>query len=366
MQTREHYIGLMSGTSLDGVDAVLAEFSGEAPPRPLHSAYQAFPPGLRQTLLALNQAGGNELERASLAGNQLAGIYAETVAEVLRQASLPAAQIRAIGCHGQTVRHRPDAGFTIQIGNPALLAELTGIGVVADFRSRDIAAGGQGAPLVPAFHDALFRDAEKFRVIVNIGGIGNLTCLPPQGEAYGFDCGPGNILMDGWCERHTGQAYDRDGAWAESGKPIPALLAALQAHAFFRQPPPKSTGRDDFNLAWLAPHLSEHYAPEAVQATLLHLTASSITDAIHRHAAQAEEVYLCGGGAHNLALRRLLAQQLAPCHVSDTDELGVPANWVEAFAFAWLARQTLHGQPGNLPAVTGARHPCILGAIYPA
>ncbi len=366
MPTSEYYIGLMSGTSLDGVDAVLVEFTGETPPRPLHSAYQAFPRDLRQILLALNQTGDNELERASLAGNQLAGIYAETVVEVLRLASLPAAQIRAIACHGQTVRHRPDLGFTIQLGNPALLAELSGISVVTDFRSRDIAAGGQGAPLVPAFHRALFRDAKKFRVIVNIGGISNLTCLPPQGTAYGFDCGPGNLLMDGWCERHTGQAYDQDGAWAESGKPIPGLLAALQTHAFFHQPPPKSTGRDDFSLAWLESYLLAHYMPEDTQATLLHLTASAIADAIHRHAARAEEIYLCGGGAHNLALRRLLAQQLMPRHVSGTDELGVPANWVEAFAFAWLARQTLHGLPGNLPAVTGARHPCVLGALYPA
>jgi anhydro-N-acetylmuramic acid kinase len=361
----EHYVGLMSGTSLDGIDAVLAGFDGSCC-QLLHSHFQPFDATLRAELLALNQPGDNELERAALAANHLSRSYATAVQALLQQAGIQAKQIQAVGCHGQTVRHRPDLGFTIQLANPSLLAELTQIPVVADFRSRDIAAGGQGAPLVPAFHAALFRQTSVHRVIVNIGGISNLTDLPPQGKVMGFDCGPGNLLMDHWTRLHLGQDYDRDGAWAENGSVIPALLQQLLAEPFFAATPPKSTGRDLFNPGWLQTHLPPGSAAADVQATLLQLTVDGIVDAIRRNCAGAREIYLCGGGAHNSALRRSLKQQLPECAIDLTDALGVAADWVEAFAFAWLARQTVHGKPGNLPEVTGARGSRILGAIYPA
>lgn len=355
----------MSGTSLDGIDAVLATFEDNTC-KLLHSQFTPFDEALRVELLALNSAGENELERAALAANELSRRYATTIRTLLEKAEIRAAQVRAIGCHGQTVRHRPDLGFTIQLANPALLAELTGIAVVADFRSRDLAAGGQGAPLVPAFHAALFRHPERHRVIVNIGGISNLTSLPPHGTVLGFDCGPGNLLLDAWTTQHLGHPYDKDGAWAAGGQPIPELLRQLLAEPFFAAPPPKSTGRDLFNLAWLAHFLSPDFPPVDVQATLLELTATGIAAAIQDHCSTASEIYLCGGGAHNGTLVRRLKQSLPNRSIAPTDDLGVNADWVEAFAFAWLARQTLSGQPGNLPEVTGAKGARILGAIYPA
>ncbi len=276
------------------------------------------------------------------------------------------AQVRAIGCHGQTIRHRPERGYTLQIGNMALLAELSGIAVVGDFRSRDIAAGGQGAPLVPAFHDRLLRHADIHRVIVNIGGIANLTDLPPDAAVSGFDCGPGNLLMDAWCLRHTGMAYDANGAWAASGKVLPELLARMLAEPFFELPPPKSSGRDLFNTDWLQEKLTGSEAAEDVQATLLELTCRSIAQAIELHCGSAREIYLCGGGAHNRTLRNRLSVLLPACAIGTTDDLGVSGDYLEALAFAWLARQALHNEAGNLPAVTGARHHCVLGAIYPA
>lgn len=355
----------MSGTSLDGIDAVLAAFENDTC-KLLHSQFIPFDEALRVELLALNSAGTNELERAALAANELSRRYAAAVQALLGKAEIRAGRVKAIGCHGQTVRHRPDLGFTIQLANPALLAELTGIAVVADFRSRDIAAGGQGAPLVPAFHAALFRHLERHRVIVNIGGISNLTSLPPRGGVIGFDCGPGNLLLDAWTARHLGQPYDKDGAWAASGQPIPELLRRLLTEPFFAAPPPKSTGRDLFNLPWLAHFLSPDFAPADVQATLLELTVKGVASAILDHCSTASEIYLCGGGAHNGALVRRLKQSLPSRNVAPTDDLGVNADWVEAFAFAWLARQALNGNPGNLPEVTGAKGARILGAIYPA
>jgi anhydro-N-acetylmuramic acid kinase len=247
-----------------------------------------------------------------------------------------------------------------------LLAELTGIAVVGDFRARDIAAGGQGAPLVPAFHDRILRHENLRRVIVNIGGISNLTELAPAKPATGFDCGPGNLLMDAWIARHRGEPYDKSGAWAASGKTLPDLLQSLLGEPFFAAAPPKSSGRDLFNLAWLEARLQGNEAPQDVQATLLALTCRSIADAIHQYCAGAQEIYLCGGGAHNDALVQRLQIELPDCLISRTDVLGVDADWMEAVAFAWLARQTLHNESANLPAATGARHPCILGAIYPA
>ena len=355
----------MSGTSLDGIDVVLAIFN-DSSCQLLHSHFQPFDIALHAELLALNQAGANELERAALAANMLSSSYAAAIQGLLESPGVRADQVKAIGCHGQTVRHRPDLGFTIQLANPALLAELTGITVVADFRSRDIAAGGQGAPLVPAFHASLFSHPERHRVIVNIGGISNLTSLPPKESVLGFDCGPGNLLLDVWASLHLGQPYDKDGAWAKSGRVLPELLRQLLAEPFFAEQPPKSTGRDLFNLPWLQRHLLPDYAPADIQSTLLQLTVEGIAAAILDYCGKAGEIYLCGGGAHNGELVRRLKLRLPDRTIALTNALGIEPDWVEAFAFAWLARQALHSQPGNLPEVTGARGPRILGGVYPA
>lgn len=361
------YIGIMSGTSLDGVDAVLAELGGAAPVR-LESFYLPYSAELRKQLLDLHDAGKDELHRAALLGNELAQCYARAVAGLLDRSGVGADTIAAIGCHGQTVRHRPESGsnYTIQLGNAALLAELTGITVVGDFRSRDIAAGGQGAPLVPAFHQALFSHSHLHRLIVNIGGIANVTSLPPGGRVSGFDCGPGNLLMDAWCLRHTGKTYDENGAWAASGQVIPALLARFLTHPFFSAPPPKSTGRDVFNLSWLEAYLSGNERAEDVQATLLQLTVAGIAMTVSVSFPQVQEVYVCGGGARNRVLVDRIRAALPGQKTGLTDDLGVDADWLEAFAFAWLAQQTVSGKPGNLPEVTGARGARMLGAIYPA
>lgn len=363
----DYYIGLMSGTSLDGVDAVLAAFSDDGACTVQADHAVAYPAEVRAEVLALQPAGHDELARAARLGNRLADLYAEAVAGVLAAAGLGAGAVRAIGCHGQTIRHAPDAGYTLQIGNLARLAELTGIDVAGDFRSRDVAAGGQGAPLVPAFHDAVFGRAGSARVIVNIGGIANLTLLLPSAPVSGFDCGPGNMLMDAWCRLHQGQPYDRDGAWATGGRVLPELLARLAAEPFFAAPPPKSTGRDLFDLGWLQQRLAglASAAPADVQATLLELTVVGIAEAIERHAPAAGEIYLCGGGALNRALRARLAERLAPRRIDTTATLGLPVLQVEAAAFAWLARQLVERQPGNLPEATGARGLRVLGALYP-
>lgn len=351
----------MSGTSLDGVDAVLADF--DAPrPRILASSHVAFEPALRAELLALNAAGDNELERAALAGNALARHYARAIADLDARAH---GEVRAIGCHGQTVRHRPDRGYTLQIGNAALLAELTGLAVVADFRSRDLAAGGQGAPLAPAFHAAVFASADEDRAVLNLGGIANVSRLPRSGVVIGFDTGPANCLMDLWASRHLGRPRDEDGAWAAGGTMDASLLGRLLAEPYFAAPPPKSTGRDLFNAGWLQSKLRGGEDPRAVQATLLELTARTIADAVSRHGAGARRVIACGGGARNGALMRRLAALLAPSVVESSAAHGVEPGQVEAAAFAWLAREALAGRPGNLPAVTGAHGGRVLGAVYP-
>jgi anhydro-N-acetylmuramic acid kinase len=362
---RELFVGLMSGTSLDGVDAALVEFPS---PRPalLDTAYLPLPGPLKTELHALQVLGPNELDRAARAGNELTRLYAKAVLALLDRTGISAAATRAIGCHGQTIRHRPDAGYTLQIANPALLAELTGISVVADFRSRDIAAGGQGAPLAPAFHAAVFGSEATHRVIVNIGGIANLTDLPASGSVTGFDTGPGNVLLDLWIQRHLGKDHDDAGAWASSGSALAEPLAAMLGEPYFAARPPKSCGRDLFNAAWLEKFSLVQVAPQDVQATLAELTARSIADAVGQYCPQADEIYICGGGAHNLCVLERLRRNLPRCRIGTTAALGIDPDWVEAIAFAWLAKQTLDGRPGNLQAVTGAAGGRVLGAIYPA
>ena len=360
------YIGLMSGTSLDGVDAVLADFSS-ARPRLLGHSHAAFAPELRDQLLQLTVSGADEIERAGVAAQSLARIYSEAVHQLLRAAAVAPSAVSAIGAHGQTIRHRPEQGFTVQLNAPALIAELTGIAVVADFRSRDLAAGGQGAPLVPAFHAAVFSHNSP-RAVVNIGGISNISALPAAGDGglvTGFDCGPGNLLLDAWVNRHRGLAYDADGAWGAAGAVDQGLLERLLSDEFFAAAPPKSTGRERFNLDWLHDHLQQE-APVDVQATLLALTAAGIAEAIERWCPEAADVLVCGGGAHNGALMAQLSQRCGGRPVASTASAGVAPGHVEALAFAWLAYTHVGRAAGNLPAVTGACGARILGAYYPA
>lgn len=360
------YLGVMSGTSLDGLDIALIE--QEQNTRLLGTHYLPMPDELRSSLLSLCAPGPDELARAAIAEQQWVHLAAQGINALLAQHGIAAHSIRAIGSHGQTVRHEPTRGFSIQIGNPALLVELTGISVVSDFRRRDVAAGGQGAPLVPAFHDALFASVNSTRAILNVGGFSNLSLLDPDRPVHGFDCGPGNVLLDAWIHRHQGVAYDHEGQWAGSGQVQMNLLKAMLSDPYFHTQGPKSTGRELFNLAWVDQHLQSLPALAAVdvQATLLELTAISITEALKAAQQNTEMLLVCGGGAHNHSLMRRLAQLLPNSRVSSTDEQGVPADWVEAMAFAWLAHCCLEGIPANRPSVTGAQGLRVLGAIYPA
>lgn len=360
----ELYIGLMSGTSLDGVDAVLATARGKQF-QLLESVHLSYPARLRLRLLALQQHGNNELHRAAVLANELSDLYAGAVRRLLARADVGARAVAAIGCHGQTVRHRPGEGYTLQLVNGARLAERSGITVVCDFRSRDVAAGGEGAPLAPAFHRALFETARRGRVIANVGGIANLTVLPARGTVTGFDCGPGNCLLDAWIMERCRRHYDHNGAWAARGNVIPQLLKKLLSHPFLRRRPPKSTGREEFNLAWVKRALTGQERAVDVQATLLELTATAIVQAVRTHCQKAGEIYLCGGGARNRALFLRLVAHLPDKLITTTSALGVAPEHVEPLAFAWLARQALKRKPGSLPAVTGARGPRVLGAIYP-
>jgi anhydro-N-acetylmuramic acid kinase len=364
------YIGVMSGTSLDGVDAVLVDFASGCSVL----AHQTLPltPVLKQTLLDLNHSGLNELHQSAMAANALAKLYANAIHLLLDQQGLLPAAVRAVGVHGQTVRHQPGlhdgVGYTLQLNNPSLLAELCGVDVVADFRSRDVAAGGQGAPLVPAFHQSLWGDTAETTAILNIGGMANLSILHPDQSVSGFDCGPGNVLLDLWCQQHLGHAFDADGAWSAKGKPSEALIERMLTEPFFALAPPKSTGRDLFDAAWLAEHLSDFQAlsPVDVQASLVHLSARSATQAVLRFAPKASRLWVCGGGAYNLHLMSLLNSYLPKVEVSTTASHGLPPLQVEAAAFAWLARQFVLGLPGNLPNVTGAKGLRVLGGLYPA
>ncbi len=368
-----HYIGLMSGTSVDGIDAAVVTITTDGKPALVASHAHPIPPTTRVDIQTLMQAGADEIERLGELDMLLGGLFADAANTVIQQAGIDKKSIRAIGSHGQTLRHRPHAAhpFTLQIGNPSVIAERTGITTVADFRARDIAAGGQGAPLVPAFHRRMFHSPVCHRVIINIGGIANVTYLPadPSRPVSGFDTGPGNTLLDQWIGHHNARDHDEAGQWAASGISSPELLELLMKDTFFQAPPPKSTGREYFNLGWLnrqLPRLAPTPSAVDVQATLLQFTAQTIAQAVHRFLPQTQEVYVCGGGAHNHELMSVLAGNFSGIPVATTEALGLHPDWVEAVAFAWLAHQTLEGQPGNLPSVTGARRAVILGGVYPA
>ncbi len=368
---RTLYLGLMSGTSLDGVDAVLVDFFDPSHPTVCGHRHAPFAAPLRDALAALCRSGANEVERAYLLSSELSRCYARLVMVLLHGLGVPSERVEAMGCHGQTVRHRPGEGYSVQLVNGALLAELSGIAVVTDFRARDLAAGGQGAPLVPAFHEALLRHPTQPRLVLNLGGIANLTCLLPGEVTTGYDIGPANTLMDAWIRRHLGLDYDRDGEWAASGVCQEDILSRCLEHPFFLKPPPKSTGWEDFNLSWLAsitPDL-EARPPQDIQCTLLELTARSVTHAVRQEVAgraDVVEMLVCGGGALNGALMRRMSMLLPNVRVTTTESVGLPVQQVEACAFAWLAWAHTKRVPGNLPAVTGARHAAVLGACYPA
>jgi len=360
------YVGIMSGTSLDGLDFALIEHGSHT--RLIATHYEPMPQKLKQDLLELCSTGPDELARAAITEQAWARLAGCGVLRLLQQAHVSAKAVRAIGSHGQTVRHEPQRGFTIQIGNPALLAELTGICVVADFRRRDVAAGGQGAPLVPAFHEAIFGGTEHARAVLNIGGFSNLSLLQPGQAARGFDCGPGNVLLDAWIQRNQGNAYDQNGTWAASGEVNTSLLQTFLNDPFFSTQGPKSTGRELFNLSWLDAHLTDFpgLAAQDVQATLLELTAISICDALRKSQPDTRDVLVCGGGAHNVTLMRRLQAHLPDCQVGSTACFGIKPDWIEAMAFAWLAHCCLEGITANRPSVTGAQGLRVLGAIYPA
>ena len=369
------YIGLMSGTSLDGIDAVLAKIENAGDTSLLGSISLAFSPELRKALLDLQSPGPNEIHRENQAANALALAYADAVKRLLAQTKLSASDISAIGAHGQTIRHQADLAhhlaYTHQTLNPALLAELTEIDVIADFRSRDLAAGGHGAPLVPAFHAQQF-DADKNIAVLNLGGIANLTLLPKDTEVKGFDCGPGNMLMDAWIAEQQGHTFDENGTWASQGKVNQALLARMMTDSFFAKAPPKSTGRDDFHLEWLQKYIgAENINSEDVQATLMQLTVDSSLQAVLRYAPQTQILIVCGGGARNTALLDLFKTRAKEIFknsldIMTSDMFGIDPQLVEGLAFAWLAWAHKEKRPANLPAVTGAKGPRILGACYPA
>lgn len=368
----ERYIGLMSGTSCDSIDAALVSFEGGIP-LSLHTHSHPISPSLKQKILAICQPGDNEIDRMGALDRELGIAFAEATQALIASSGLCRDLITAIGSHGQTIRHRPPGPtsphpFTLQIADPNQIAEITGITTVADFRRRDMAAGGHGAPLAPAYHEALFGSKLQTRAIVNIGGISNVTLLRPECEVLGYDTGPGNVLLDAWIRRHKGFEYDSEGQWASEGECNNTLLTDMLSHPFFKASAPKSTGREDFHMAWLDEHLSALKttpAPEDVQATLLELTATTITESLETSLPEPpDELFICGGGAHNIALLNSLSEKLPNTMVCTTEALGLSPDWVEAVAFAWLAKQALCKLPGNLPSVTGAKQSTILGGVY--
>lgn len=367
-KTTEFYIGLMSGTSLDAIDAALVAFSAGQIPQLIQAKNLAISDALRANISRLCQPNTNEINQMGELDVELGGLFADAALAVLQDTNISPKQIRAIGSHGQTIRHHPfrASPFTIQIGDPNTIAFRTGITTVADFRRMDIAAGGQGAPLVPAFHDAVLRCENENRVIVNIGGMANLTVLARDLPVSGFDTGPGNVLMDAWIQKNRQLTHDDAGRWARSGQCNELLLQKLLAHPYFSLPAPKSTGRETFHLAWLESQLSEMDAikTEDVQRTLLEFTARSISLAIDTVPASIDRVLLCGGGSHNTLLGERIAALLPQSTTGSTTDFGVPADWLEAMAFAWLAKQRMDGNTGNASAVTGASRPCVLGGVY--
>lgn len=360
------YIGVMSGTSLDGIDICVVDIDHQC--SLVASHYLPMPSHLQAELLALCSSSSDEIARSALAEQQWVELTAQGIHALLTQANLKPSDIRAVGSHGQTIRHEPSQSFTVQIGNPALLAELTDISVVSDFRRRDMAAGGQGAPLVPAFHEMLFKQRNRPCAILNIGGFSNVTLLSAGLPTRGFDCGPGNVLLDAWIQDKQQVAFDKNGDWAASGQVNQRLLEHMLDEPFFNTQGPKSTGRELFNLNWLKHILSQQQtiADQDVQATLAQFTAMTVADAIIQAQPTTQEVWVCGGGAHNADLLQRLDRALPHCSVAATDDIGVSADWMEAMAFAWLAHCCLERIPGNRPAVTGARGQRVLGAIYPA
>ncbi len=363
----------MSGTSVDAIDSALVRCMNNTVTI-LATHQHAIPPDIKKQIATLSHSGFDEIERAGILDRELGVLFAEATLQLLKYAETPAAQVKAIGSHGQTIRHRPPSAtthklesFSLQIGDPNTIAEHTGITTVADFRRRDIAAGGEGAPLAPAFHAAAFAKPGANRAIVNIGGIANASFLEGTELRGGFDTGPGNTLLDHWILRHRGESYDVHGQWSASGQIHQALLRKLLAHPYFHKVGPRSTGKEEFNLDWLDSHLSEldNITSVDVQATLLELTSTSISRAIHNNPLNVPEIYICGGGSHNTHLMQRLAEQLAPATVESTSVIGIDPDWVEAATFAWLASRTIEGLAGNSSAVTGAAGARVLGGIYP-
>jgi anhydro-N-acetylmuramic acid kinase len=369
------FLGLISGTSADGIDAALVRFTDDGNHCELiHGRTYAWPEALRSRLIALGQGAAiDSIDEVGTLDVRIGEHFAEAALRLTAEAGLVPAQVCAIGSHGQTVRHRPAGAafdgvdpFTMQLGDAHVIAERTGIATVADFRRRDVAAGGHGAPLLPALHNALLHSPDEDRAVLNLGGIANFTLLPRQGEVRGFDTGPANALMDAWCARHTGQAFDADGAFAAQGSNDAQLLRRLLDEPWFALPPPKSTGREVFHLDWVESRLSGAETPAAVQATLLELTAASVAAALRTHQPGTRRVLVCGGGVHNPRLLQRIAARLPGTQVESTAVHGIDPDFVEAMGFAWLARQALAGLPGNLPSVSGARGPRVLGVVYPA
>jgi len=364
----ELYLGLISGTSADGIDVALVRFAADGGCELARGRTYRWEAALRARLIALGQGGdATSLDELGMLDVQVAQAFADAARELLGEAGIAPTQVRALGSHGQTVRHRPQSEFpfTWQLGDGNVIAERSGITTVADFRRRDVAAGGHGAPLVPAFHAALLRSDTEDRAVLNLGGIANFTLLPAVGAVRGFDTGPANALLDAWCERHTGAAFDAGGAFAARGEIDRMLLARLLEEPWFTLPPPKSSGREQFHLDWLQSRLRGDEQAQDVQSTLLELSATTVATALRTQQPATKRVLVCGGGVHNPVLLARLAAMLPEAVVETTALHGLDPDFVEAMAFAWLARETLAGRSGNLPAVTGARGPRVLGVVYP-